>query len=188
MNFISKSLFILVIGLSLFFMGCVNSVEGDQNILVNEENDLLDSDVSNNDLGEITPQEQIVNTQNNAVQEVEVSSKLGVDAIDCGENLNCLIQAVQEEKEAKAVIESIFTISNRDYINKDYLEVRKEGQEFVLYRRILLGDAGSEGICYFTKEQLEEFLSSWNTKSFETNYYAQFNCEGNLYTIDGGFE
>lgn len=184
MNFFPKSLFALIVVLLLFSMGCVSSIEDNQNIPF-EDDGWVDGN-----LGEITPHNQGDNLQDDGVQKqgVEVSSDLGVDAIDCGENLDCLIQAVEEEKEAKAVIESIFTISNRDYINKDYLEVRKEGQEFVLYRRILLGDAGSEGICYFTKEQLEEFLSSWNTKSFETNYYAQFNCEGNLYTIDGGFE
>ena len=186
MNFFPKSLFALIVVLLLFSMGCVSSIEDNQNIPF-EDDGWVDGN-----LGEITPHNQGDNLQDDGVQKqgVEVSSDLGVDAIDCGENLDCLIQAVEEEKEAKAVIESKMVLFDKEYNNTDYLEIFFEGNKIILFRKILNED-GLSGSCEFSKEQAIYFLEKWNENSFNSDYFDEFNCKGEIYDIfddNGDFE
>jgi hypothetical protein len=117
-----------------------------------------------------------------------ITTQLNPGYVDCNTNLNCLIQALNEGKESKATIETVFRSRSKDFTNLDYLEIVKEGQNFILYRTIIQNDYYTSGNCHFTKQQLITFLEDWNTNSFETNYYTEFNCEGDLYTTDGDFE
>lgn len=181
MNFKKIILMLVILAFSFSLLGCINQVEelNPEDIFVDENNNDLNvvntSMVGNNVVAPI----QKVGEEPNFVMPVTASS-----VIDCENSLDCLINAVKDNKEAKAIIESVYRISNKDFVNKDYLEVKTSEQGVSLYRIILVENFEVDGSCYFTKEQLLNFLPNWNVQSFETNYYEDFNCKGRIYDKD----
>lgn len=175
MNNISKGLFLLsVISIMFFLMGCVEEDMSDNGF--DDELIVKDNNIQNND-------ERVFNdsTQKQTVAG-EIDSADGF--LDCGNSLDCLIQAVRDEKQVKAIIENVFTSeSGKQYVNQDYLRVKEYEGDFELYRRneIIMGFLVEElidGKCYFSKDELISFLEKWDTKIFEVDYYEKYSCEG----------
>jgi len=127
------------------------------------------------------------NSNLNSVNKSQVVSD-GLDDVilfDCGDSLDCLINAVRDEKPAKAIIESVQKIGNYEIKNTDYLEIIIKSNLFILYRNMVIGDLKNDGTCDFEKQELISFLEKWNYNSFETDYYETFFCKGKIYTVRG---
>jgi hypothetical protein len=153
---------------SIFLLGCTGQIDNfEDNLIYNEQ-------INNKNTVEPEIFDDEKNDYNLPINNTEL--------IDCENDLNCLIDAVQQNKEAKAILESNLHLFENEYINKDYLEIIFEENKFILFRKIL-NEKGLTGSCEFSKEELTLFLKNWNENSFNSNYYNNFNCKGSLYEI-----
>lgn len=167
-----KLLFVLVLITTSLLFGCVTQEES-----IFENDDLLvgmeDSSeleiknqeiISQNNEMNTMPREDNTNELNNnesivfpiTQEDITISNvekfnsiipKITAVTINCENNLDCLINAVKEEKQAKAIIKSAIVEGNYTFENKNYLEFRLENQLFVLYRVMLFGELNYGGSC-----------------------------------------